>query len=161
MSGNPNPQHNPTDGLGVAAKITLTADGQGGSLLVTIVPNRQYQITLSKSAVSGWNASATITAAVVDVNGGVYDVQGAVLVNNYTDPAAGSPAFYKPSNFAGYDPSVASNSAVTPTVTGGTFIVTALAVGHGKLNVAFPTFDNTEASPAERVFATLDVIVIP
>jgi len=161
MSGNPVPQHNPTDGLGVAAKINLTSDGQGGSAISTVVAGREYAITLSKSAVSGWNSAVTITAAVVDVNGGIYDVQGAVLVNNYNDPAAGSPAWYKPSNFAGYDPSVASNGAVTPSATGGSFVLTALAVGHARLNVAFPTFDNTEASPAERIYACLDVTVIP
>lgn len=161
MSGNPVPQHNPTDGLGVAAKINLTADGQGGSLISTIVAGREYAITLSKSAVSGWDASATITAAVVDINGGIYDVQGAVLVNNYTDPAAGSPSWFKPSNFGSYDASVASVSAVTPTATGGTFVLTSLAVGHGKIEVAFPTFDNTESSPAEKIYARLDVTVIP
>lgn len=161
MSGNPVPQHNPTDGLGVAAKVNLTADGQGGSLISTIVAGREYAITLSKSAVSGWDASATITAAVVDINGGVYDVQGAVFVNDYNDPAAGSPAWYNPSNFAGYNPSVASVSAVTPTTTGGTFIVTALAVGHAQVDVCFPTFDNTEASPAEKIYARLAVTVIP
>lgn len=140
MSGNPVPQHNPTDGLGVAAKINLTADGQGGSLISTVVASREYAITLSVSAKSGWDASATITAAVVDIAGGVYDVQGAVTVKDYNS-------------------SVASVSAVTPLTTGGSFILTAVAVGRAQVDVLFPTFDTTDGT--DKIYVTLDVTVIP
>ena len=139
MSGNPVPQHNPTDGLNVAAQIYLTADGQGGSLLSTVVAGREYQIILSLSAKSGWDANSTITAAVVDIKGGVYDVQQAVTVNDYNT-------------------SVASVSAVSASATGGSFVLTAVAVGEAQVDVVFPTFDTTDGT--DKIYVRLRVVVI-
>src|SRR5258708_2653299 len=106
MSGNPVPQHQPTDGLGVAAEVAVTSDGQGNSALVTTSFAAEYAMTLSKSAASGWNSSVNLTATAKDVKDGLYFPQGNFFVRNPNNPSAGSPAFYKPSNFAGYSPDV-------------------------------------------------------
>ncbi len=197
---NPNPQHVPTDGLGVAAYVTLSG-GTGASALsnpaggalghpgavaspingqgigategktssVSTAPGfpvAQYAITLSLSAASTYETTAVLTAALVDVQNNAYSPVGNFTATSYNDPAAGSPAWYKPSNFAGYNASVAS--AVASSTNGATITVTALAVGQAVIEVAFPTFDNTlgtdpqaELEPDNFIYVQVLVTVIP
>ena len=161
MSGNPVPQHKPTDGLGVAAQVVISAsDATGLSVPVTKVSGHEYTMILSKSGASGYDVFVNLTLAAKDVAGGIYNPQGNFFVRNPNDPALGSPAFYRPSNFAGYDPSVAS--AVASGTNNSNVLVTALAKGQATIELCFPTFDNTEAgSTPEMVYAKLDVTVIP
>jgi hypothetical protein len=161
MSGNPVPQHNPTDGLGVAAEVVISAsDATGLSVPVTTVAAHEYTMILSKSGASGYDVFVNLTLAAKDVKGGIYNPQGNFFVRNPANPSAGSPAFYKPSNFAGYTADVFS--AVASGTNNSNVLVTALAVGEGTLELCFPTFDNTEAgSTPEMVYAKLDVTVIP
>ena len=90
MSGNPNPQHNPTDGLGVAAYVTLSGsngsstifnssgganqtngnNGQGigpGTAASGTKPVAQYSLTLSVSAAGGYETSLVCLATMKDV----------------------------------------------------------------------------------------------
>lgn len=142
MSGNPVPQHSPTDGLGVAAEVIVTSDGQGGSALTTIVAAREYKMTLSLSAVSGWNAAVRLTAAAKDVAGGLYFPQQNYFVNRNENAAVAT--------------------AVASGTNNNTILVTAVALGETVLDIAFPTFDNTESgSHPEMVYCQVKVTVIP
>lgn len=57
---NPNPQHNPTDGLGTVDRINLSGTG-----VTTIVAGAQYSVTLS---LGGTNTVA-LTATLKDIAG--------------------------------------------------------------------------------------------
>jgi hypothetical protein len=88
------------------------------------------------------------------------------VYRSYSDPAnkAGSaPVWYRPSNFSGYDPNVASVSS--------TGLITARFAGQAIIEVAFPTFDNTlgngpqvtgglTAEPINMIYANVVVNVI-
>jgi hypothetical protein len=83
----------------------------------------------------------------VDAKNNVYGSPvGNFVARSLNDPAAGSPAWYNPSNFAGYDPSVASVAASS--TNDATLTVTALHVGTAIIEVWFPTFD-FESSAAD------------
>lgn len=190
MSGNPNPQHTPTDGLGVAAYITLTGgtgssaltnrsggslvhpgtnggDGQGiGATSGGVYPNAQYAITLSVSAAAGYETTAALLAQAVDAQDNLYAPNGNFTATSYNNPSAGSPAWYKPSNFAGYSADVAS--VVASGYEDGVISITALHPGQAIVEVAFPTFDNTigtdtqaEDEPTMFIYAQVVVTVIP
>ena len=195
---NPNPQHVPTDGLGVAAYVVLSggtgasalsnpsggalghpgtngANGQGigategGSNSVATAPGfpvAQYAITLSLSAAGTYETVAVLTAAAVDAKNNSYSPSGNFTATSYNNPSAGSPAWYKPSNFAGYSADVCSVAASS--TNDATITITALHLGQGIVEVAFPTFDNTigtdaqaELEPQEFVYVQVIVTVIP
>jgi hypothetical protein len=197
---NPNPQHVPTDGLGVAAYVVLSGgtglsalsnpaggslghpggigspiNGQGigategGSGSVATAPGfpvAQYAITLSLSAASTYETTAVLTAAAVDAKNNAYSPVGNFTAFSYNNPAAGSPTWYRPSNFAGYNANVCS--AVASSTNDATITVTALALGQGIVEVAFPVFDNTigtdtqaELEPTNFVYVQVIVTVIP
>jgi hypothetical protein len=153
---NPTPQHNPTDGLGVAAEINLTG-GVGGSAISTLVANQQYAITLSLSSAGTFHNTAALTAAIKDAKGNAYTPSGnAGSIAYVAPPTAG---FFKPSNFGSYNArivSVANSGGNGLTVT-----LTSVAVGQAVVEVNFPTFDNSEAATAEKVYALINVTVIP
>ena len=202
MSGNPNPQHNPTDGLGVAAYVVLSGgtgasalsnpaggalghpgavaspiNGQGigategGSNSVSTAPGfpeAQYAITLSLSGAGSYETAAALTAALVDVKNNSYSPSGSFTARSYNNPSAGSPAWYKPSNFAGYSADVASASVNSY----GVVTITALALGQAIVEVAFPTFDFASApvdpepaqafgNPIQMIYVQVVVTVIP
>jgi hypothetical protein len=195
---NPNPQHNPTDGLGVAAYVVLSGgtgtsalsnpsggnlghpgtqgtNGQGigategGSTSVATAPgfpSAQYAITLSLSAAGTYETAAVLTAALVDVKNNSYSPVGNFTAYSYNNPAAGSPAWYKPSNFAGYSADVCS--AAASSTNDATITITGLHLGTGIVEVAFPTFDNTigtdtqaEDEPTMFIYVQVIVTVIP
>ena len=194
MSGNPNPQHVPTDGLGVAAYLqlaggtgasalsnpsggTLThpgsngANGQGvGATAGGVFPNAQYAITLSLSAAGTYETTASLTASLVDVQNNSYDPSDLdqFTAISYGNPSAGSPSWYNPSNFSGYNADVAS--AVAAGISGSTssITVTALNLGQCIVEVAFATFDNTLGNtaqppadqPVNKIYAQVIVTVI-
>src|ERR1039458_7989078 len=129
---NPNPQHNPTDGLNVAAFVQVTGTnitncahggltvateatpndttglcGQGyGAVASTNRPVAQYSLRLSLSgATTGGTAYAStcqLTTVLKDVANTTYSPVGSPVYKSYNDPAAGSPAWYRPSPFTGY-----------------------------------------------------------
>jgi hypothetical protein len=202
MSGNPNPQHVPTDGLGVAAYVQLSGgtgasalsnrsggslthpgtnggNGQGiGATAGGVFPVAQYAITLSVSGAGTYETSAVLTAYAVDVQNNLYqpsdlDAFTAWSANN---PSQGSPAWYNPSNFAGYNPNVASVSAAGISGSSEAITVTALNPGQAIVEVAFATFDNTlgvanpngsgyvpevELQPLMKIYVQVVVTVIP
>ena len=160
---NPNPQHTPTDGLGVAAYVQVTGTnvvnnsggagsaqgtqgfplGQGiGAAPSSHHPNAQYELTLSLSAATvngvAYAATCQLTTVIKDVANTTYTPVGSPVYRSYGDPAnkaGAAPAWYHPSNISGYDPNVASVSS--------SGLVTARHAGQTIVEVAFPTFDNT------------------
>lgn len=170
---NPNPQHNPTDGLNVAAYVQLTGtnlsnranggltvateatandttglNGQGFGAVGNIAnrPNAQYELVLSLAGKTyGGTVYANtcqLTVVLKDVAGTTYTPVGSPVYFSSADPAnkaGAAPAWYSPSNFAGYDPNVASVSS--------SGLITARALGQAIIEVQFPTFDNTLSSP--------------
>src|SRR5271166_404598 len=158
MSGNPNPQHVPTDGLGVAAYVHLSGSsgssviesngaafpGQGtGAVPSGTRPVAQYGLTLSFSAAGGYASSLAATASLVDAQNNSYDPSDLdqFTAISYNNPSAGSPSWYNPSNFAGYSADVASVSAAGISGSTSSITITALHPGQAIVEVAFATFD--------------------
>ena len=161
---NPNPQHNPTDGLNVAAYVQVTGtnitncasggltvateatandttglNGQGyGAVASTNHPNAQYtlQLSLSSTTIGGTSYAKTcqLTTVLKDVANTTYTPVGSPTYKSYNDPDAGSPSWFKPSPFAGY-----SDGSVASVSSSG--LITALALGQAIIEVQFPTFD--------------------
>ena len=182
---NPNPQHTPTDGLGVAAYVQISGStdgsvvgpvgteqpGQGnGASASGSNPVAQYAVTLSVSSSGGYAQTLTATASLVDAQNNAYtpaygDTFTAISYNN---PSAGSPAWYKPSNFAGYSADVAS-AAMSGGDNNSTLTIAALNPGRATVEVAFATFDNTLGDTAQppadqpvmKIYAQVLVTVIP
>jgi len=171
---NPNPQHTPTDGLGVAAIVTLAGTGLAkvGSqvaLSAGVTPGgHQYALTLSLSAAGGHAATCQLTTTIVDVLGNTYSPVNSPTYKSYGDPAneAGSPpSWYRPSNFTdgtvSYDPNVASVSS--------SGLITSRHVGQCIVEVQFPTFDNVQSpetdadtgDPKDMIYSQIIVTVIP
>jgi hypothetical protein len=195
MSGNPNPQHVPTDGLGVAAYVQLAggtgasalsnpsggslthpgsngANGQGiGATAGGVFPVAQYAITLSVSGAGSYETTAALTASLVDVENNPYDPSDLdqFTAISYNNPSAGSPAWYNPSNFAGYSADVASVSAAGISGSTASISITALHPGQAIVEVAFATFDNTLGNtaqppadqPHDKIYVQVIVTVIP
>src|SRR6266852_3500713 len=109
MSGNPNPQNNPTDGLGVAAYVTLSGsngssvihnssgganqsngnNGQGigpGTAASGTKPVAQYSLTLSVGANGGYETALVCLATLVDVANSAYSPVGSIVVKSYNNP---------------------------------------------------------------------------
>jgi len=175
------PSSNPTTGLGVAAYLTLTgtnltnpsggtlahpgsngANGQGiGATAGGVFPVAQYALTLSLSASGGYAATCQLAVESVDVqDNSQANVTGSALYKSYNNPSAGSPAWFRPSVFAGYATDVASVSS------GG--LITAIAVGHAIIEAQYPTFANTEGDeggsfndPIDMIYVQVAVTVIP
>lgn len=191
MAGNPNPQHTPTDGLGVAAYVQLSggtgasalsnpsggtlthpgsngANGQGiGATAGSTFPVAQYAITLSLSATGTYETVAVLTAALVDAKDNSYSEVGNFVAKSYNNPSSGSPSWYRPSAYAGYSADVAS--VVASSTNDATITITALALGHAVIEVEFPTFDNTETGTdgvtepgiGDMIYCQVLVTVIP
>jgi hypothetical protein len=191
MSGNPSPQHTPTDGLGVAAYIQLSGSsgssvieapgtafpGQGnGASPSGTKPVAQYGLTLSVSAAGGYASSLAVTADLVDAQNNPYipsDLDQFVAVS-YNNPSAGSPSWYRPSpgssgGSLAYNADVASASAAGISGSTSSVTITALHPGQAIVEVAFATFDNTLGNtaqppadlPHDKIYVLVIVNVIP
>jgi hypothetical protein len=165
---NPNPQHNPTDGLAVAAYVQVTgtnvvnnsggagaaqgttgyALGQGiGAVASSKHPNAQYELTLSlgSKTVNGvvYSNTCQLTTVVKDVANTTYSPRiGSPVYKSYGNPVG---AFYNPSNGIsgnGVLGTQVAYSALTASVSAGG-LVTGLHVGQTIIGVQFPVFDNT------------------
>jgi hypothetical protein len=132
------PGSNGTNGQGIGA----TAGG--------VFPNAQYAITLSLSGAGTYETSAALTASLVDVQNNPYDPSDLdqFVALSYGNPDAGSPAWYNPSNFAGYNANIASATAAGISGSTSSITITALALGQCIVEVAFATFDNTLGNQA-------------
>jgi hypothetical protein len=156
---------------------TSGGNGQGsGATAGGVFPVAQYAITLSVSGAGTYETSAVLTAFAVDVQNNLYqpsdlDAFTAWSANN---PSQGSPAWYNPSNFAGYNPNVASVSAAGISGSSEAITITALNPGQAIVEVAFATFDNTlgaansaagadtvESQPLMKIYVSVVVTVIP
>ena len=160
MAGNPNPQHNPTDGLGVAAYVQVTGtgihncsggsgsanggNGQGiGAVPATNMPQAQYSLTLSVAGTAPNSATCQLTTVLKDVANTTYTPVGSPVYLSYMDPLAANneSTWYKPSPFVPPSSSPAYNGSIASVSSSG--LITALAVGQAIVEVQFPTFDNT------------------
>jgi hypothetical protein len=158
---NPSPQHNPTDGLGVAAIVTLSGTGitKVGSQVAlsagTTPGGTQYALSMNVGG-SPNAATCQLTVVLVDVKGNTYSPSGTVVYKSYNDPTG---AFYKPSNFGSYSALVASVS--------GSGLITALNPGQAIISVQFPTFDNVQSpetdadtgNPKDMIYSQIIVTV--
>lgn len=183
---------NPTTGLGVAAYILLagssgssvihnssggTAKNNGGNGQGVgpgaptagsgTSPVAQYSLTLSVSAAGGYASSLAVTATLVDAQNNAYNPNGDIVVKSYNNPSAGSPAWYRPSNFAGYSADVAGVSTTDLSAGNEEFTITALNPGQAIVECQFPTFDNTEGdqsqtgNPNDMIYVQVVVTVVP
>jgi hypothetical protein len=162
---NPNPQHNPTDGLNVAAYVQVTGtnitnrasggltvateatandttglNGQGyGAVASTNHPVAQYALTLSLASKTiggtAYHNTCQLTSVLKDVANTTYTRLGSAVYKSYNDPDAGTPSWFKPSPFAGY-----SDGSVASVSSSG--LITGLALGQAIIEVQFPTFDD-------------------
>ena len=168
---NPNPQHNPTDGLGVAAYVQVTGTnvtnrsggagaaqgtagvplGQGiGAAPSTNHPVAQYALTLSLSAatVNGVSYAATcqLTTILKDVKNNTYSTSNTAntVYKSYNDPAAGSPSWYRPSPGLSGNGKLGTQVAYNANIASvsSTGLVTAISEGQAAIEIQFPTFDN-------------------
>lgn len=169
---NPNPAHNPTDGLGSACVVQCS--GTGVTALHTPTTSKPnpgpYSVTLSLSAAGGFASSVVVTPTLVDVANTAYSATAASWVyQSYNNPAITETTFSSLSPSISYTAKIASVSASgSSTVT-----VTGLAKGQAIIEIDYPTYDNTEgtysvslgggttlAVPKDRIFAQIIVTVI-
>jgi hypothetical protein len=165
---NPNPQHNPTDGLAVAAYVQVTGTnvvnssggvgaaqgttgtplGQGiGAVASTKHPNADYELTLSlgSKTVNGvaYSNTCQLTTVIKDVANTTYTPRiGSPVYKSYGNPTG---AFYNPSNALSGNGLLANQvaySALTASVSA-SGLVTGLHIGQTVIEVLFPIFDNT------------------
>jgi hypothetical protein len=165
---NPNPQHNPTDGLAVAAYVQVTGTnvvnnsggvgssqgttgfplGQGiGAAPSTKHPQAEYELTLSLASktINGvaYSNTCQLTTVIKDVANTTYTPRiGSPVYHSYGNPVG---AWYNPSNGISGNGLLANQvaySALTASVSG-SGLVTALHVGQTIIGVQFPVFDNT------------------
>ena len=168
---NPNPQHNPTDGLNVAAYVQVTgtniANVNGGGLIVAT--EATYPGTVAAPALGqGFGAVASTSHPVAQYSlylslssKSIYGVQlhntcqlTTVLkdVANTTYSPVGSPVYKSygyPGAAAWYNPSMYSDAtstspayAVNIASVSGSGLITAVAQGQCIVEVQFPTFDD-------------------
>jgi hypothetical protein len=145
---NPNPSHNPTDGLSTAVAVqvsgtgvtALHTPGAPGTASINAGP---YSVTLSVSAAGGNASSVVLTPVLVDAKNNSYSATSASWVyRSYNDPQITESTFSSLSPSVSYTAKVASVGASGAS----TVTVTALAVGQAIIEVEYPTFDNTEGS---------------
>ena len=161
---NPVPQHTPTDGLGVAAVVTVAGAGiskvgsQVALLAGTTAGGHQYHLDLSVSSAGGYAATCQLTTTIVDVKGNTYTPVNSVVYKSYNDPTG---AWYNPKPFGSYSAVVASVSA--------SGLITALNPGQAIIEVQFPAFDDTQTpetdsdtgNPEEMIYSQVEVRVHP
>jgi hypothetical protein len=119
------------------------------------------------SAAGGYASSLAVTAALKDVANNAYTPVGVIEAKSYNNPSAGSPSWYRPSNFAGYSADVASVTDSAASAGSEVFTITALNPGQAIVECQFPTFDNTNGddsntdNPKDMIYVQVVVTVIP
>lgn len=177
MSGNPNPQHNPTDGLGVAAYIqlagtNLTNRANGGLTVATegtandttglngqgfgavagsntsFKPNAQYHLILSLGANT---IGGTAYAATCQLTASAVDVEGAAYspVGSFVYFSYSDPANKAGSPPVWYKPSDFGSYDPNVASVSSSGLITARALGQAIIEVSFPFSDNTLGNDAQ------------
>jgi hypothetical protein len=182
---NPNPAHNPTDGLLSAAYVQLSGTG------VTIPPKEppvstnhpnagHYEVTLSVSAANGFPSSVVVTPSLVDVSNTAYAATSTSWVyRSFNDPQITEASLpIGPGNPTNLAPKPTQTAKLASVGASGasTVTVTALSPGKAIVSAIYPSFDNTEGSvtignlggplagttvPKDYIFALLDVKIFP
>jgi hypothetical protein len=154
---NPNPQHNPTDGLGVAAVVLVSGTGvtkvgnQTATSAGTTPGGHQYALSMN---IGGTPAAATcqLTTTITDVKGTTYSTVGSPVYKAYCPASA--PAH----------PATVGSPDLVATVSG-SGLITAVAKGVVIVEVQFPTYDNTEgadtttSNPKDMIYSQIIVTV--
>ena len=167
---NPVPQHNPTDGLNVAAVVTVAGTGitkvgsQVALLAGTTTGGHQYHLDLSVSGAGGYAATCQLTTTIVDVKGTTYTPVNSVVYKSYNDPTG---AFFNPSVLVLNNSSPKYSALIASVSAGG--LITALNPGQAIIEVQFPTFDDTQTpetdsdtgNPEEMIYSQVEVRVHP
>lgn len=170
---NPIPQHNPTDGLGVAAYVHVSGTGIGatsqlpgqgnGASSSGVLPNAQYSLLLNVSG-SPNPSTCQLTATAVDAKNNAYSTVNSFVYKSYNYPLAGSPAWYNPKRGSSTGNSVSNyNDNVASVSSSG--LITAVAPGQAIIEIEFPVFDNTlgnqpnTGNPYEMIYAQVIVQV--
>jgi hypothetical protein len=148
---NPNPAHNPTDGLLSAVAVQLS--GTGVTAQKTPSTGHPYAGSYSVSLSLAGTSTVVVTPSLVDVNNAAYAATAANWVyRSYNNPQITE------STAPAASASTSANPTLSPTPTrtakiasvgasgASTVTVTALAVGQAIIEVAYPTFDNSEGS---------------
>ena len=165
---NPSPQHNPTDGLNVAAVVTVAGTGitkvgsQVALVAGTTTGGHQYHLNLSVSGASPNAATCQLTTTIVDVKGNTYTPTGTVVYKSYNDPTG---AFFNPSPLILNNSSPAYSALVASVSASG--LITALHPGQAIIEVQFPTFDDVQTpetdsdtgNPEEMIYSQIEVRV--
>ena len=169
---NPNPAHNPTDGLLTAVYVQLSGTGitQVHGTASGSHPNPgPYQVTLSLSGTS----TVTVTPSLVDVASTTYSATTANWVfQSYNYPNITE------NTFSSLSPSISYTAKIANVGASGaaTCLVTGVAKGQAIVEFSYPTFDNTEGTltgtvsggstnssnltvPKDRIYAQLIVTV--
>ena len=178
MAGNPNPQHNPTDGLGVGAYVTLLDNNTGPSKLTKVgsqvalspgnaVGGTQYAVTLSVAGLpNGTAQTCQLVPLIVDVKGNTYSAINTPTYKGYGTPP-NSP-WYNPKPYSDTTSTSPAYNANVATVSS-SGLITAVAPGQIIVEVQFPTFDdvmtpetNTNTgNPTMMIDAQVIVTVVP
>jgi hypothetical protein len=170
---NPNPAHNPTDGLGSACYVQVTGtnitncasggltvateatandtrglNGQGyGAVASTNHPVAQYALTLS---LSGATYGGTVYASTCQLTTVLKDVANTTYSGRVGSPVYKSYNDPLAGNPAWYRPSRGTAGPETyndnVASVSSTGLITAIAKGQAIIEVQFPTFDFTQAS---------------
>ena len=176
MAGNPNPQHNPTDGLGVGAYVTLLDNNSGASKLTKVgssvalspgntVGGIQYACTLSVAGTSPYASTVQLVPLVVDVKGNTYSA-----INTPTYKCYGTPqnsGWYNPKPYSDTTSTSPNYNADIASVSS-SGLVTAIAPGQVIVEVQFPTFDDVmtpetntgTGNPTMMIYAQIILTVV-
>jgi hypothetical protein len=145
---NPNPAHNPTDGLGTAVSIVASASAVALVALHAPATNKPYPglYTLTLSLAN--SATTTVTPTLVDAANTAYSATNANWVYRVFASAAGdSKAFGGQAIDPNLAPRFSYKAAVASVGASGaaTCLITALAVGQTIVEIDYPVFDNSQA----------------
>ena len=142
---------NQTTGLGVAAYVQVlgtnvtdcsdnNTNGQGhGAIPSSYHPVAQYALSLSLSSANGLYSSCSLTAVIKDVADATVAQSQVPVYKSYNDPAAGSPAWYRPSR-GNAGPETYNDNVASVSQSG---VITAIAKGQAIIEVQYPVFSNT------------------
>jgi hypothetical protein len=186
---NPNPQHTPTDGLGVLAIVLVAGTnvakvGSQVSQSAGITPGgHQYAVTLSLSSQTvtvfegqpsslgspeACHPTCQLTPQAVDVKGNDYTPVNSATYKSYNYPSFSG---YNPSNAISGNGLLANQVAYSALVASvsGSGLITAHNVGQAIIEVQYPTFDDVmtpetdhdTGDPTMMVFSQIIVTVVP
>jgi hypothetical protein len=146
---NPNPAHNPTDGLGSAVSIVATASAVALTALHTPATGKPYPGIYTVTLSLANSATTTVTPTLVDVNNTAYSAtSGSWIYRAFASTAGDSAAFGGSGGTAANTPNLAPKFSYKAGILSvgasgaSTCLITALAVGQAVVEIDYPVYDN-------------------